>query len=119
MDKDKDGGQAFPSSDTFRPDGTMYGRYGMTLHDYFMAHAPAPQPWFQPEMPPKPKGAWESSDGKKRYASAFAAERECGDNFRNTAAVEIQRWECEYSKQRCVQWPAVWADEMLQARSKK
>jgi hypothetical protein len=63
MSADKTGGSAFPKQPIWRtPDGmeiTM-DQGGMTLRDYFIAHAPAePQPWFAPVMPPKPVDAWE------------------------------------------------------------
>jgi len=63
----------------------------ISLRDYFIAHAPAePQPWFMPVMPPAPD------------LEIFA------DEYSN--------WLTEQAKQRYIQWPAAWADEMLVAR---
>lgn len=40
-DESKDGGQAFPQPVTVGPNDDMYPAYpGMTLRDYFAAHAP-------------------------------------------------------------------------------
>ena len=98
------GGPAFPSGDEEIKHSQEYGysiiresralHEGMTLRDYFMAHAPAePQPWFIPEMPPEP---------------------DLGKFFDEHSA-----WVAEQYKQRYVQWPAAWADEMLKARDRE
>lgn len=86
------GGPAFPCHPEIVPHKER-DFAGMTLRDYFMAHAPAePQPWFIPEMPPEP---------------------DPGMFFDEHGA-----WVAEQYKQRYVQWPAVWADEMLKARDR-
>lgn len=97
--KNDDSGPAFPCEYTGfvryanGSDGVVEVRHnGMSLRDYFIAHAPAePQPWFEPVMttlrPPNP------------------------GNMQN-------RWDYEYDKQRYIQWPAAWADAMLEARKK-
>jgi hypothetical protein len=54
-----DGGPAFPVPAIYDPSREQVnstlaytGEGGMTLRDYFMAHAPAePQPWFEPVTP--------------------------------------------------------------------
>jgi hypothetical protein len=109
------------------------GKYepGMTLRDYFIAHAPAePQPWFEPTMPhPKPEApAWPAftDDEHAQYNSWRNGGREVEEiesvqvaSFaRQTIFYANQRedWEHDYQKQRLVQWPAAWADEMLKAR---
>ena len=71
----------------------------MSLRDYFIAHAPAePQCWFVPEMPPRPEAITE--DG------------------RCVNAKSIDDYDREYNKQRFVQWPAAWADAMIEARKR-
>lgn len=94
----KDGGSAFPI--TVHMEGhDRYSEGGMSLRDYFAAHAPVePQAWFTPGMdtpePTRPVG----------YAD-FAA-------FNG----ELSAWFNEQSKRRCTQWPYAWADAMLKAR---
>lgn len=64
---------------------------GATLHDYFMAHAPHhPQAWFSPTM---------------------ATTRPAADSEQERAA-----WDAEREKQRWLQWPRAWADEMMTRR---
>ena len=121
---------AFPSPATFAPDGEQMavGEEGMTLHDYFMAHAPAePQDWFMPVMPPcpiVPSIASVANDGLRRelqdvhdgacdlityQAAQWVGKRE--------KLVEQQTiWQAEFRKQRCIQWPSAWADAMLEQR---
>jgi hypothetical protein len=73
--------------------------------DYFAAHAPDhPQPWFQPVMPtPEPdvfayKGAARTKEE--------IAQREA----------EALTWRLERDKQRWVQWPYAWAQQMIAQR---
>lgn len=62
---------------------------GITAHDYFMAHAPQhPQVWFVPTMP----------------------------TVRPARAAEAAAWDHEYEKQRWLQWPCAWANEMMARR---
>lgn len=78
------------------------GHPGMTLRDYFIAHAPAdPQPWFSPVLPEAPKGR-------------IGADRKITSESRE----EFDAWKLECVKQHFVQWPAAWADEILKARAK-
>jgi len=117
------GGPAFPVDDiqSAGPGTTdelkQFAR-GMSLRDYYIAHAPAePQPWFLPVMPPKPnKAPYVSNDGQRFYATRFAAEKSEREKFRSENEAEIRAWDAENLKQRYVQWPAAWADEMLKAR---
>lgn len=92
----------------------------ISLHDYFIAHAPdKPHPWFKPVMPPRPVSVFMSDDGKKKFFTYESAERECGeDGFHDLSWDEIVAWEKENTKQRYVQWPAAWADEMLKERAR-
>lgn len=71
----------------------------ITLKDYFMAHAQdEPQFWFVPEMPPRPEAIIE--------------------DVRCVNAKSIDAWDAEYNKQRFIQWPAAWANIMLEERGK-
>lgn len=107
MNTKDDGGPAFPG---LHPSAECrYNDPGMTLRDYFIAHAPAePQFWFEPVMntpePPKPikKVVRRGLDG--------------GEWYDNDAHAE---WRKEKGKQTYVQWPAAWADAMLAARETK
>lgn len=126
MRKRENGGYAFPSYDN-----TDDSVRGMNLRDYFIAHAPAePQPWFEPVMKitcPEPipypsdetaaeraeinrwmqKGGIETvDDSKEPRARAYVHARE--EHARASFL-----WDAEHTKQRYVQWPAAWADEML------
>lgn len=91
---------------------------GMTLRDYFIAHAPAePQQWFRPQMPPRPVTRYVSEDGQQEFTSRAAAEDAVGEEGYTNVNSDAQRqWETEFTKQRYIQWPAAWADEMLKAR---
>lgn len=107
-----DGGPAFPR------DHASLGHNGMSLRDYFIAHAPAePQPWFEPVMCECPAAIYVSHDGRFQYASAEAAASAWGSvGYRIANGSAIEAWEAERAKQRYAQWPAAWADEMLKAR---
>ena len=95
---------------------------GMTLRDYFIAHAPAePQPWFSPAMeterPPNRFVGYPPS--KMEYASARDADNAAGDDGWHNPNEQAQgEWDKEKAKQHYVQWPAAWADAMLEARKK-
>ena len=132
-----DGGPAFPVAGmTGLPNGeVVYGENGMTLRDYFIAHAPAePQPWFSPSMPPAEqplpyfaqmypdcteaeKKAFQHYDPEympidlvqeKRVRNyLFQKEHEAKRNRERNALA---------GKERYLQWPAAWADAMLKAR---
>lgn len=94
MDKINDGGPAFSS-----PTGNPAQDGGLTIRDYFIAHAPKEILWkFEidttdmgeaPTM--KAIGDWRP----KQYA-----------------------WDEEYNKRKWIKWPSVWADAMLKAREK-
>lgn len=115
-DEVETGGRAFPHD----RDAEFYGRSGMSLRDYFIAHAPAePQPWFKPAMSfDRPEDRFVSEDGKEEFKTAREAEHACGDCYVNTREAAQQEWDAEYAKQRYIQWPAAWADAMLAERAK-
>lgn len=101
---------------------------GMTLRDYFMAHAPqTPQPWFEPVMPPAPKVPKASLiEDKAVRDDVLAAEDACSDPLtpeglefvrqQREATLAYRDWDVERQKQRYIQWPAAWADAMLAQR---
>lgn len=88
---------------------------GMTLRDYFAAHAPAdPQSWFQPAMPDKPKApgpkpveftTYNESKLQVEVSPAAKKWRELQDAY--------DAWGAEYQRQLCIQWPYAWADAVL------
>lgn len=131
------GGQAFPTPDVYHSGGQVeYGALGMTLRDYFMAHAPAePQDWFTAAMPTEcPKRDYlnkqqltveELSEYEYFHeyfpsVKAIDLKTETVRNYAERALVTIaaeRQWNAENAKQRYIQWPAAWADEMLKARA--
>ena len=117
MDKIKDGGPAFARPSFSGGTRGNNPQMGMTLRDYFIAHAPAePQPWFMPAMPPAPDMTiWIGSSGKI-YDSEISAINSKEMTIRPVAGDEYDAWRNEQVKQRYIQWPAAWADAMLKAR---
>lgn len=96
----------------------------LTAHDYFMAHAPAVVPdWFSPVMPPCPVvPSLHSVDDKLRHEIIGT---DCGEETpaaiewlaeRDRLTVLQADWQDEFRKQRYVQWPAAWADAMMEQR---
>lgn len=127
----EDGGAAFPcgvTQDSYNPEQRPWQR-GISIRDYFMAHAPAePHSWFTPVMPPKPElpdpdRELSADDAKEWRRLDEFAEEEGNERIkafcqRRSAAFDERRaWEKERDKQRFVQWPAAWADAMLKARA--
>lgn len=97
------------------------------LH-YFMTHAPAePQPWFHPEIAPLPNKPIKPRDMTKVEAEECAAWNEHVINAEEIKSPRVQdyalamegyrlakeEWERIMLKQRYVQWPRAWAQEML------
>lgn len=122
--KINNGGPAFPCEQGHVPEHGWNQTFdsGMSLRDYFIAHAPAePQPWFEPVMPtrrPAPKLV-DNDDPGRVFKSWQDAERIVGVDGYHDANLDIaQEWDMERRKQRYIQWPAAWADEMLKARQK-
>lgn len=99
---------------------------GMTLHDYFMAHAPAePQKWFNPRVPPcpivpsvrsLPVGELRSELLESDDKDAVSQEAKDWLLERDLLAAQQSDWQKEFRKQLYVQWPAAWADAMLEQR---
>lgn len=100
----------------------------ISRHDYFMAHAPArPQHWFQPAMsgPCPAVPSINSIDPELRAGVLDYWESDCAEGIkprvlewvavRDAAEKAQAEWQAEFRKQLLVQWPRVWADEMLKA----
>ena len=128
MSRRDDGGPAFPLDTNTEVQGIT--SEGMSLRDYYIAHAPAePWPEFYPELPARPvlpnkftmlneadRRDWDNeildddetagSDALRQFAAAYRA------------ALKAQNeWEDSMRLQRRIQWPAYWADQMIKARN--
>jgi hypothetical protein len=134
-DKINDGGSAFPIPNDPNP-GAYPAEPGMSLRDYFAAHAPCePQQWFVPTMSePQPKrpayldrktltqAELHELDGLGEYLGLNDLEQPRIKKY----AQELDAFEKasrsywkELEKQRSVQWPYAWADAMLRARGEQ
>ena len=124
MDAKETGGPAFPA-DYLATDPAMQG---MTLKDYFMAHAPAiPQDWFIPIMPPCPAVPSIRAIGDDLFKHEIICQWELSAEHqsdavrqwfdkREKAEIDQSEWQAEFRKQLCIQWPAAWAMAMLEQR---
>jgi len=125
-DRKNTGGPAFPQPAVISEAGDIltslnFDEGGMTLRDYFMAHAPTiPQAWFKPTMPTsRPGGKFVSEDGMRSYATAMEADRAEGfDGFFNASSDAQEEWDRAQNKALFTQWPAAWADEMIKERNR-
>jgi hypothetical protein len=135
----KHGGPAFPRiyefSENSRRESENYP--GMTLRDYFIAHAPAvPWSWFKPVMPDEPKQPKPFNDPSWEFTTQEALQAEgwrkdpCFDlkgsprldSFAqqwNSYRQAMANWESLRIHQTSIQWPAFWADHMLAQRGKE
>lgn len=110
---------------------------GMTLRDYFAAHAPKEVPgWFKPAMPDKPKSMASLFDHFRHNSLMALYDDESGEwvddagevpqQFKDEVARyiesmalnfdQIKDWHREYERQKIFQWPWTYADGMLQSR---
>lgn len=126
-----DGGAAFPmpGMSGLPNDGFIYGEPGMSLRDYFIAHAPhEPQPWFVPTMNEPCPNSPRIEDAPDHLRPEVRAELmedysvhvgpEATEWVRQRRAA-VHAWTREQEKRRYTQWPAAWADEQLAARGKQ
>ncbi|NDY89719.1 hypothetical protein [Ideonella livida] len=105
---------------------------GMSLRDYFAAHAPSePQTWFQPVMPMErpqfPFALKDITKEERRELDGYEEWLGLGDlkELRVIAYVQARDeykrknavWERLLLKERFTQWPYAWADAMLAARA--
>lgn len=132
-----DGGPAFPVADVAAAvPGTeevmkAIAR-GMSLRDYFAAHAPVePQAWFEPAMAePRQKipSPLDLSDDDRHHWRNYD---ECDpEDFhdrpqlqdwlqrRRVAVAKAEAWDLERAKQRLIQWPYAWADAQIAERGR-
>lgn len=122
------GGPAFPGTEA---NGLNSGCPGMTLRDYFMAHAPVePHPWFRPvvsDVPVAPAApadlTLDELDEYRRLRDKMDIE-DCQQPRMAAFGLllrayfdEVRAHHANFKKQTYVQWPAAWADEMLKARA--
>jgi hypothetical protein len=92
MEESRKNPYAFPYKDD------DYHQNGMTVHDYFMAHAPRDASWeFEPE------GLRKMPEGEHVVGMLG----------------ELTKWNAEKMKLKAIQWPRVWADEMIKQRQNK
>jgi len=128
-----DGGAAFPTitSEENRDSQLMLvstDHPGMSLRDYFAAHAPAePQSWYHPPEPASKRPApqyvsdYPIPDGNplsggssvRHFADAAAAERACGDCYHAANQDALDAWDQQQKKLRAIGWPWAWADAMI------
>ena len=123
MEPYENGGAAFPT----RHEPEM--EVGMSLRDYFAAHAPhQPHSWFNPVMRSCPlvPSIQNIEDAATRVDVVMAEEggtdpeTEAGAAWikaRNHLAQEQEAWQHEFRVQRHLQWPYAWADAMLKQRT--
>jgi hypothetical protein len=133
--KNKDGGPAFPTDSEAQVGVNTWHFEGMSLRDYFIAHAPVePQRWFRPVLPtpetPLPTFATMYPDetdeefrALKHFDSDFMDPKDVKEErVRNYLFQknEQRKRQSEYrqmaERELYVQWPAAWADAMLKAR---
>lgn len=142
MSQREDGGPAFPFPIVSQNQATgetavLQSEIGMSLRDYFIAHAPAePWPEFSPKMPDRPTAPPIHPVGNDGEAPT---DEECValDNWRIDPCWDpeteypkysywIKSWDDywrdsqQHQKnmilQRRIQWPAYWADTQLKER---
>lgn len=131
-DNKKDGGPAFPphvwepeiepiGAQTIAQPDRAKVRFkqapsGMSLRDYFAAHAPAePQGWFEPVM-----------DGPRpmvyrlpRHMGGGLTDDPFGESFLDEGQQRLaDLWDAEQARERRIQWPYAWADAMLKERER-
>lgn len=128
-------GIGFTRNDAFPSEPIPHEVKGMTLRDFFIAHAPTePQPWFSPVMPqpeaPLPTFAEMYRDHtpeELRALSNFSDEwmqvedvkQERVRNYLFQQQEQHKRGRqraATAERERYIQWPAAWADAMLAAR---
>lgn len=115
-----DGGPAFPKHEQWNEWSELKGNYiprtgprgGMSLRDYFAAHASrTPQHWFRPVMPTPPP--------VKQRHEGHGELRGCVDDICPILNWdEVNAYNAERERQTFLQWPYAWADAMIAERAK-
>ena len=112
MSTKDDGGPAFPVAEDHKVAADIPWTCGMSLRDYFIAHAPAePQPWFEPVMPKMPPMFVTNVKEVRRDGRVLSVVVEEQNRAHD-------QWKEDRDKVRYTQWPVAWADEMLKERAK-
>ncbi len=124
-----DGGSAFPVLENNGNGQLILSSAGMSLRDYFIAHAPAePQSWFEPVMPSAypadpPFSSLTKEDQKDwRDEKMDWAPEQCSAELiayakaREQARKSRINWTKDIERERYLQWPFAWADAMLARR---
>jgi len=122
-------------TDAFHPTGKYKSVGGMTMRDYFAAHAPTiPQPWFDPRLPEGPKHPNKEPPfptGSEEFRNGYNWLKDptwnVWDEFPKLRSW-CEEWENFWNKrdartrlndkEKYVQWPYAWADQMLKQRGK-
>jgi hypothetical protein len=124
-----DGGYAFPVIGSLGKEENVC-QEGMTLRQYYIAHAPTePWSWFKPLMLLKPgypecisNDGNEPSEEEYKTIADWKSDPHWDLDLPNFSkwlnALDVyykasREWEAEYQKQRDLQWPIFWADAMI------
>lgn len=98
---------------------------GMTLREYFIAHAPAEVPgWFRPVVPPRPETPdirRLSPEDQRRFKEDYldhsydscSPELVAYGEDMNRWTKAVNSWDTEYTRQKALQWPVFWADQVI------
>lgn len=134
MNTPSDGGPAFPIIlDTMEDLGSkrVWYKPGMSLRAYFIAHAPAePWGWFHPiveaepvEPPLEDDRVWKFNPEERSLAKNWRKDP-CYDPPQRFLRQFVEMWKdywqrrdewCKHrGRERQIQWPAFWADQMIQ-----
>ncbi len=125
----KDGGQAFPVPPA-DAEGHRSGVPGMTMRQFYKAHAPEAPEYFNPNMPPCPELVKMVQDGDdpevRDAADDFYFGQPLGKYKPETVALiksrqeenkaieqQAQEWRNRLPIEKAIQWPSFYADALL------
>lgn len=128
MSARNDGGAAFP----VWSDAGGHIQPGMTLRDYFIAHAPSHAPkWFFPVIEPCPivpsHRKLPLDDFKIELNTFYNGNKEREEltpgalvwvERRESVELAQEEWQTKFRRECYAQWPCAWADMMLEQRAK-
>lgn len=107
-----DGGPAFPTMD-FYDEKPIGQTFGMSLRDYFAAHAPTEYAsWYAPKMPPRPAVIYDHEHPNEHRCTR---EWDCVP----VNVDELRAYDDERRLQLELQWPYAWADAMIAERKRQ
>lgn len=92
------------------------------LRDYYIAHAPAVPEWFKPVIPDEPQ--WQTNPKMKALREKprqdWTDDDHLLDGVESAARHSHNRlhrqWQDAAQRERTLQWPLYWADEMMKRR---